>query len=90
MKKDIFNLLFVCHHCGLPEVAACWESVVRINERQMHRVTERLSQAMFNTIAGKCIAIFGKDRLHEKVQQILLCEIYELNMPAQLLRTNKR
>lgn len=58
-KKDILNLVYLCGYYGLPEVAAYWESVVKINEWQTHRVVDRMLETMFNTIAGKKIAVFG-------------------------------
>ena len=58
-KKDILNLVYLCSYYGLPEVAAYWESVVKINEWQTHRVLESMLEKMFNTIAGKKIAVFG-------------------------------
>lgn len=58
-KKDILNLVYLCTYYGLPEVAAYWESVVKINEWQTHRVMSRMLEHMFNTIAGKRIAVFG-------------------------------
>ncbi|MBW2637416.1 MAG: nucleotide sugar dehydrogenase, partial [Deltaproteobacteria bacterium] len=33
-KKDILNLVYLCRHYGLDEVADYWESVVRINDYQ--------------------------------------------------------
>jgi UDPglucose 6-dehydrogenase len=58
-KKDILNLVYLCEHYGLPEVAAYWESVVKINEWQTNRSVKRVLRSMFNTIAGKKIAVFG-------------------------------
>ena len=58
-KKDILNLVYLCGYYGLPEVAAYWENVVKINEWQTHRVTSRMLERMFNTIADKKIAVFG-------------------------------
>lgn len=58
-KKDILNLVYICEHYGLHEVARYWQSVVDINEWQTHRFVDRMLDAMFNTIAGKRIAIFG-------------------------------
>ena len=58
-KKDILNLVYLCGYYGLPEVAAYWESVVKINEWQTHRVVDRMLETMFNTIASKKIAVFG-------------------------------
>jgi len=58
-KKDILNLVYLCEHYGLPEVAAYWESVVKINEWQTDRSVRRVLRSLFNTIAGKRIAVFG-------------------------------
>ncbi len=58
-KKDILNLVYLCEHYNLPEVAKFWEQVVLINEYQERRFVERLIARMFNTVSGKRIAIFG-------------------------------
>jgi UDPglucose 6-dehydrogenase len=43
----------------LPEVAAYWEQVVRINDWQAARFVRNMLGAMFNTLADKRIALFG-------------------------------
>ncbi len=58
-KKDIFNLVYLCRHYGLDEVADYWESVVRMNKYQTERFVLKMLKSMFNTIAGKRIALFG-------------------------------
>lgn len=58
-KKDILNLVYICRQHGLPEVADYWEQVIRINEYQHDRFVARMIAEMFNTVAGKKIAIFG-------------------------------
>jgi UDPglucose 6-dehydrogenase len=58
-KKDIFNLVYLCRHYGLDEVADYWESVVKMNKYQTERFVLKMLKSMFNTIAGKRIAIFG-------------------------------
>jgi UDPglucose 6-dehydrogenase len=58
-KKDILNLVYLCHFYGLPEVAAYWESVVKINEYQQERFIANVLQSMFNTLAGKKICVLG-------------------------------
>ena len=58
-KKDILNLVYLCEFYGLPEVAAYWEQVVRINDWQAARFVRNMLAAMFNTLAGKKIALFG-------------------------------
>jgi UDPglucose 6-dehydrogenase len=58
-QKDILNLTYLCHHFGLPEVAAYWESVVRINDWQKSRFSGRIVRDLFNTVSGKHIGILG-------------------------------
>ncbi|MDD4091030.1 MAG: nucleotide sugar dehydrogenase [Smithellaceae bacterium] len=58
-KKDILNLVYLCRFYGLPEVAAYWESVVRINEYQQDRFIANILRSMFNTLAGKKICVLG-------------------------------
>lgn len=58
-KKDILNLVYLCETYNLPEVAAYWEQVVKINDYQEKRFADRIVRAMFNTITGKKIALFG-------------------------------
>jgi len=58
-KKDILHLVYLCEYYGLPEVAAYWEQVVMMNEFQEKRFVSNMVTSMFNTIAGKRIALFG-------------------------------
>jgi UDPglucose 6-dehydrogenase len=58
-KKDILNLVYICQGYGLTEVAEYWESVVKINAWQENRFVRTVLEAMFNTVAGKRIALFG-------------------------------
>jgi UDPglucose 6-dehydrogenase len=58
-KKDVLNLVYLCRSYGLNEAADYWESVVKMNEVQQRRIVERTVKAMFNTLAGKRIALFG-------------------------------
>jgi UDPglucose 6-dehydrogenase len=58
-KKDILNLVYLCEHYGLPEVARYWEQVVAMNEYQEARFAANMVTSMFNTVAGKRIALFG-------------------------------
>jgi len=58
-QKDILNLTYLCQHFGLPEVAAYWESVVRINDWQKTRFSGRIVRDLFNTVSGKHIGILG-------------------------------
>ncbi len=58
-QKDILNLVYLCEHFGLPEVARYWEQVVVMNDHQKHRFTQNVVQRLFNTVSGKRIAVFG-------------------------------
>ncbi len=58
-QKDILNLVYLCEHFGLPEVASYWQKVVEMNDYQKGRFTRRMLDAMFNTVSHKRIAILG-------------------------------
>jgi len=58
-KKDILNLVYLCRHYGLEEVADYWDGVLRINDYQKRRFILEMLAAMFNTLAGKRICMFG-------------------------------
>lgn len=58
-QKDILNLVYLSEYFGLPEVAAYWEEVVRMNDFQERRFAARMVSAMFNSVADKRIALFG-------------------------------
>ena len=58
-QKDILNLVYLCEHYGLPEVAAYWDGVVKMNDWQKRRFAGKISRALFNTVADKKIAILG-------------------------------
>ncbi len=58
-KKDVLNLVYLCRTYGLKEHAEYWEGVIRMNDAQQHRIVARTVRAMYNTLAGKKIALFG-------------------------------
>ncbi len=58
-QKDVLNLSYLCEHFGLPEVAAYWESVVKINDWQKQRFATRIVRSLFGTVADKRIAVLG-------------------------------
>jgi UDPglucose 6-dehydrogenase len=58
-KKDILNLVYLCRHYGLNEVADYWEGVIKINHYQQERFIWNMMRAMFNTLAAKKICLFG-------------------------------
>ncbi|MGF1484171.1 MAG: UDP-glucose 6-dehydrogenase [Opitutales bacterium] len=58
-QKDILNLVYLCEHFGLPEVAAYWEQVVIMNDYQKQRFSRRIVTQLFNTVSDKRIAVLG-------------------------------
>jgi UDPglucose 6-dehydrogenase len=58
-QKDILNLVYLCRHFNLPEVADYWEQVIRMNDYQKHRFAQKVITTLFNTVSGKKITILG-------------------------------
>lgn len=58
-QKDILNLVYLCDHFGLPEVASYWEGVVKMNDWQKHRFANKVVRSLFNSVADKKIAVLG-------------------------------
>jgi UDPglucose 6-dehydrogenase len=58
-QKDVLNLTYLCEHFGLPEVAAYWDQVIKMNDWQKTRFARHIVQTLFNTVSGKKIAVFG-------------------------------
>ncbi len=58
-QKDILNLVYLCQHFGLQEVADYWEQVIIMNDYQKRRFVRRLVRTLFNTVSDKKIAILG-------------------------------
>ncbi len=58
-QKDILNLVYLCEYYGLSEVAAYWNGVVHMNNWQKQRFAARIVRTLFNTVAGKKIAVLG-------------------------------
>lgn len=58
-RKDILNLVYLCRHFNLPEVADYWEGVLKINDYQKKRFAEQIVESLFNTVSGKKIAFLG-------------------------------
>lgn len=58
-KKDVLNMVYLCRHYGLREVAEYWEWVVRMNVHQEARFVRNMLDHMFNTVVDKRIAVFG-------------------------------
>ncbi|MCP9793056.1 nucleotide sugar dehydrogenase [Vulcanococcus limneticus Candia 3F8] len=58
-QKDILNLVYLCGHYGLHEVAAYWQSVVDLNSWQQHRIARLVVRRLFGTVTGKRLAVLG-------------------------------
>jgi UDPglucose 6-dehydrogenase len=58
-KKDILNLVYLCETYGLNDVAAYWQQVVAMNTYQQNRFVGNMISSMFNTVAGKSLAVLG-------------------------------
>jgi UDPglucose 6-dehydrogenase len=58
-QKDVLNLVYLCGHYGLHEVAAYWQAVVELNGWQQHRIARLVVQRLFGTVTGKRIAVLG-------------------------------
>jgi UDPglucose 6-dehydrogenase len=58
-QKDILNLTYLCEHFGLPEVAAYWDQVIKMNDWQKLRFSTNIVKTLFNTVSEKRIAIWG-------------------------------
>jgi len=58
-QKDLLNLVYLCGHFGLPEVAQYWQGVIDMNEYQKERFSAKIVQTLFNTVRGKKIGIWG-------------------------------
>ena len=58
-QKDILNLTYLCEHFGLPEVAAYWDQVIKMNDWQKQRFSTNIVKTLFNTVRDKRIAVWG-------------------------------
>jgi len=58
-KKDILSLVYLCRNYNLHQEADYWEAVVKLNEYQKERFVLKMLHAMFNTLTGKRICLFG-------------------------------
>lgn len=58
-QKDILNLVYLCRHFNLPEVANYWEQVVILNDYQKKRFSKQIIDSLFNTVSGKKITLLG-------------------------------
>ncbi|XP_022659499.1 UDP-glucose 6-dehydrogenase-like [Varroa jacobsoni] len=58
-QKDVLNLVYISECLHLQEVANYFYQIIEINNFQRTRFARRITRGMFDTVAGKHIAIFG-------------------------------
>ena len=58
-QKDILNLVYLCQHYGLDEVAEYWLQVVKINDYQKERFAKKIIDAFDGDLEGITVAILG-------------------------------
>jgi UDPglucose 6-dehydrogenase len=56
-QKDILNLVYLCKHYGLDEVAEYWHQVVKINDYQRDRLAKIILKDFYKNTG--CISILG-------------------------------
>ena len=57
--KDILNLVYLCHHYGLDEVAEYWHQVIKVNDDQKNRFAQKIIDGLGGEVQGKKITILG-------------------------------
>ena len=58
-QKDILNLVYLCRHYGLDEVADYWHQVIKINDYQKNRFAQKIIDYFDGDLTGKEITILG-------------------------------
>ncbi|MDA8658133.1 nucleotide sugar dehydrogenase [Flavobacteriaceae bacterium] len=58
-QKDILNLVYLCKYYGLDEVAEFWLQVVKINDYQKERFTQKIIDKFKGNLSGKTIVLLG-------------------------------
>ena len=58
-QKDILNLVYLCKHYGLDEVAEYWHQVVKINDYQKERFAKKIINHFGGDLTDKKILILG-------------------------------
>ncbi len=58
-KKDILNLVYLCRYYGLNEVAEYWHQVIKINDYQKNRFSQKIIELLDKNINKKIITILG-------------------------------
>ncbi|MDA9225983.1 nucleotide sugar dehydrogenase [Flavobacteriaceae bacterium] len=58
-QKDVLNLVYLCRHYGLEEIAEYWHQVIKINDYQKDRFAQKIIDHFGGDITGKKITILG-------------------------------
>ena len=58
-QKDILNLVYLCRHYGLDEVAEYWNQVIKINDYQKNRFAQKIIDGLGGNVKRKKITILG-------------------------------
>lgn len=58
-QKDILNLVYLCRHYGLDEVAEYWHQVVKINDYQKNRFAAKIIAGLNRTVNQKKVTFLG-------------------------------
>ncbi len=88
-QKDILNLVYISKSYGLNEVADYWEQVIIMNDHQKRRFAKKIVEELFNTVAGKKIALLGwafkKDTNDTRESAAIYVADYLLNEQANVV-----
>ena len=74
-KKDILNLIYICNHYNLKEVATYWEQVIRINDWQQNRISKIIVDKLFGNLSDKKLRFLD---LHSSPIQMILESLQQL------------
>lgn len=58
-QKDILNLVYLCKHYGLDEVAEYWHQVIKINDYQKDRFAQKIIDHFGGDLTRKKITVLG-------------------------------
>ena len=88
-QKDILNLVYIARSFNLQQVADYWEQVIIMNDHQKKRFAANMVSKMYNTVAGKKIAVLGwafkKDTNDTRESAAIYVADYLLNEQAEIV-----
>jgi len=59
LKKDILNLVYLSKYYGLHEVAEFWHQVVKINDYQRDRFSNKIIEVLEGNVKDKTVTVLG-------------------------------